>query len=31
MEEAMQGPDRYLEYDLRFHLAVARATQNSIL
>jgi GntR family transcriptional regulator, transcriptional repressor for pyruvate dehydrogenase complex len=38
IEEALEGmrrssdrPDEYLEHDLRFHLAIARATQNSIL
>jgi DNA-binding FadR family transcriptional regulator len=24
-------PERYLEFDLQFHLAIARAAQNSIL
>jgi len=38
IEEALEGmrrssdrPDEYLEHYLRFHLAIARATQNSIL
>jgi GntR family transcriptional repressor for pyruvate dehydrogenase complex len=38
IEQALEGmrrssdrPDEYLEHDLRFHLAIARATQNSIL
>jgi GntR family transcriptional repressor for pyruvate dehydrogenase complex len=38
IEEALKGmrrssdrPDEYLEHDLRFHLAIARATQNTIL
>ena len=31
MEAALHQPDRYLEADLRFHLLVARATQNAIL
>jgi GntR family transcriptional regulator, transcriptional repressor for pyruvate dehydrogenase complex len=38
IEEALEGmrhsldrPEEYLEQDLRFHLAIARATQNSIL
>ena len=31
MEELTADPDQYLEFDLRFHLAIAQATQNSIL
>lgn len=31
METAIELPDRYLEFDVRFHLGVARSTQNSIL
>jgi GntR family transcriptional repressor for pyruvate dehydrogenase complex len=38
IEEALQGmqrslnrPEEYLEHDLHFHLAIARATQNTIL
>ena len=31
MEELTADPDEYLEFDLRFHLAIAQATQNSIL
>jgi GntR family transcriptional repressor for pyruvate dehydrogenase complex len=31
MEEAVSDPKRYLEHDLRFHLHIAQATQNSIL
>ena len=31
METHLDVPDKFLEYDLQFHLAVARATQNSIL
>ena len=31
MEESIGSPEKYLEHDLRFHLAIARATQNSIL
>jgi len=38
IEEALEGmrrsldrPEEYLEHDLRFHLAIARATQNQIL
>jgi GntR family transcriptional repressor for pyruvate dehydrogenase complex len=31
MAESLRDPERYLEFDLRFHLAVARASQNSIL
>jgi GntR family transcriptional repressor for pyruvate dehydrogenase complex len=31
MEKSVGVPDRYLEFDLQFHLAIARATQNSIL
>ena len=31
MEESIDQPQRYLEFDLRFHLLIARATQNSIL
>lgn len=31
MEESLADPEKYLESDLRFHLGIARATQNSIL
>jgi GntR family transcriptional repressor for pyruvate dehydrogenase complex len=31
MERSANQPDRYLDFDLRFHLAIARASQNSIL
>ena len=31
MEESLADPEKYLECDLRFHLGIARATQNSIL
>ncbi|MDA0747126.1 MAG: FadR/GntR family transcriptional regulator [bacterium] len=31
MKKALNLPDKFLEYDLQFHLAVAQATQNSIL
>lgn len=31
MASAVETPDLYLEADLRFHLAIAQATQNSIL
>ena len=31
MEAALAQPEQFLEFDLQFHLAVARATQNSIL
>lgn len=31
MGELTNDPDQYLEFDLRFHLAIAQATQNSIL
>jgi GntR family transcriptional regulator, transcriptional repressor for pyruvate dehydrogenase complex len=31
MEESLNVAEKFLEYDLQFHLAVARATQNSIL
>jgi GntR family transcriptional repressor for pyruvate dehydrogenase complex len=31
MERSANQPDRYLDFDLRFHVAVARASQNSIL
>jgi GntR family transcriptional repressor for pyruvate dehydrogenase complex len=31
MEETVSDPKRYLEHDLRFHLRIAQATQNSIL
>ncbi len=31
MEQSLSDPERYLEYDLRFHLGIAQATQNSIL
>jgi GntR family transcriptional repressor for pyruvate dehydrogenase complex len=31
MEAAVDDPEQYLEHDLQFHLAIAQATQNSIL
>jgi GntR family transcriptional repressor for pyruvate dehydrogenase complex len=31
MEESVSDPKRYLEHDLRFHLRIAQATQNTIL
>jgi GntR family transcriptional regulator, transcriptional repressor for pyruvate dehydrogenase complex len=31
MEQSLDRPEEYLEHDLRFHLAIARATQNPIL
>jgi GntR family transcriptional regulator, transcriptional repressor for pyruvate dehydrogenase complex len=31
MEESIDRPQSYLEFDLQFHLLIARATQNSIL
>jgi GntR family transcriptional regulator, transcriptional repressor for pyruvate dehydrogenase complex len=31
MGTCLDQPERYLEFDLQFHLAIARATQNSIL
>src|SRR5262245_12702232 len=31
MRQSRDRPKEYLEHDLRFHLAIARATQNSIL
>jgi GntR family transcriptional repressor for pyruvate dehydrogenase complex len=31
MEAAVNDPEQYLEHDLQFHLAIAQATQNSIL
>ena len=31
MEESVSDPKRFLEHDLRFHLRIALATQNSIL
>jgi GntR family transcriptional repressor for pyruvate dehydrogenase complex len=31
MEVSVSDPERYLEHDLRFHLRIAQATQNSIL
>lgn len=31
MEASIAQPDKYLEFDLQFHLTIARATQNSIL
>ena len=31
MEETLGQPEQYLEFDLRFHLLIARATQNTIL
>jgi len=31
MRQSFDRPEEYLEHDLRFHLAIARATQNSIL
>ena len=31
MEKSLADPEKYLESDLRFHLGIARATQNSIL
>lgn len=31
MKASLQLPERFLEQDLRFHIAVAKATQNSIL
>ena len=31
MQQSLDLPQEYLEHDLRFHLAVARATQNQIL
>lgn len=31
MQASLAKPEQYLEYDLQFHLTIARATQNSIL
>jgi GntR family transcriptional repressor for pyruvate dehydrogenase complex len=31
MASSITQPERYLEFDLRFHMAIARASQNSIL
>lgn len=31
MEASIEQPEKYLEFDLQFHLTIARATQNSIL
>ncbi len=31
MRRSLDRPEEYLEHDLRFHLAIARATQNQIL
>ena len=31
MEESLEEPEKFLEFDLQFHLLIARATQNSIL
>ena len=31
MEASIAQPDKYLEFDLQFHLTIARSTQNSIL
>ena len=31
MEASIGEPEKYLEFDLQFHLTIARATQNSIL
>ena len=31
MEDSVADPKRYLEHDLRFHLLIAQATQNTIL
>ena len=31
MEGSIGQPEKYLEFDLQFHLTIARATQNSIL
>ena len=31
LESSLDRPDEFLEYDLQFHLTVARSTQNSIL
>lgn len=31
MEASIQQPEKYLEFDVQFHLTVAQATQNSIL
>jgi DNA-binding FadR family transcriptional regulator len=31
MEQSAHQPDRYLDFDLHFHVALARASQNSIL
>ena len=31
MEASIGQPEKYLEFDLQFHLTIARATQNSIL
>jgi GntR family transcriptional regulator, transcriptional repressor for pyruvate dehydrogenase complex len=31
MRRSLERPEEYLEHDLRFHLAIARATQNQIL
>src|SRR4051794_4656129 len=31
MQESLAEPEQYLAHDLRFHLAIAEATQNSIL
>ena len=31
METSIEEPEKYLEFDLQFHLTIARSTQNSIL
>jgi GntR family transcriptional repressor for pyruvate dehydrogenase complex len=31
MQRSLESPEEYLEHDLQFHLAIARATQNTIL
>lgn len=31
MESSIKQPEKYLEYDVQFHLTIAQATQNSIL
>jgi GntR family transcriptional repressor for pyruvate dehydrogenase complex len=31
MEASIQQPEKYLEFDVQFHLTIAQATQNSIL
>ena len=31
MAKSLDEPEKYLEFDLQFHLAIARATENSIL